>query len=211
MIEVKTLTHKYPGKSETIKYPDFQCAKGSDLLLIGPSGSGKSTLLHILGGFLRPSGGEIVLSKKALHLMSSQELNHFRKDHIGIIFQRHHFIRSLNVLENLQYTDFFSQASRTKLELLELLQFLGLLEYKSQAVGTLSEGQKQRLSVARALVHRPSILLADEPTSSLDDVNCALVAQLLKKAQKEFNSTLVVVSHDHRLKNYFSDTIELSS
>lgn len=211
MIEVKGLEHQYANQEKAIQYPDFECPAGQGLLLIGPSGCGKSTLLHILGGFLKPSRGDVVLKSRHFHAMTAKERNHFRQQNIGMVFQRHHFIQSLNVLENLKYTAFFSQANIEEGNLLGLLDFLEIKDLQNQAVDTLSEGQKQRLSVARALVHRPAILLADEPTSSLDDRNCDLVASLLKKTQKEFNSTLVIVSHDHRLLPYFAHKKELDA
>ncbi len=209
MIEVKGLAHQYANQNSPIQYPDFQCAAGKELLVLGPSGSGKSTLLHILGGFLKPSQGEVKMQAQALHKMTAKERNRFRQEKIGIVFQKHHFIRSLNVIENLQYASGFSKSQRPDSDLLGLLDFLGLKDFKYQSVNTLSEGQKQRLSVARALVHQPAILLADEPSSSLDDLNCGLVAELLIKAKEEYGATLVAVSHDHRLMPYFEKKIEL--
>ncbi|HKK89137.1 MAG TPA: ABC transporter ATP-binding protein [Saprospiraceae bacterium] len=211
MIEVRRLAHQYSNQDRSIEYPDFHCGSGEELLILGPSGSGKSTLLHILGGFLKPSRGEVKMSARSLQEMNTKERNRFRQDFIGIVFQKHHFIRSLKVFENLKYAAAFSKSNRTDDQLLELLEFLGLEDLKKQAVNTLSEGQKQRLSVARALVHKPAILLADEPTSSLDDQNCRLVAELLIRSKEEYGATLVVVSHDHRLMPYFANKIELGA
>ena len=211
MIEVSSLEHQYSNQKSSIKYPDFHCKAGEELLILGPSGSGKSTLLHILGGFLKPSRGKVKMSSLALQKMNTKERNHFRQKYIGIVFQKHHFIRSLKVFENLKYASTFSKSNRDDKELLELLAFLGLEDLKDEAINTLSEGQKQRLSVARSLVHKPAILLADEPSSSLDDQNCRLVAELLIRAKEEYGATLVVVSHDHRLMPHFTNKIELSA
>lgn len=209
MLEVKNLRHQYQESDLRINFPDFQCDEGDHLLILGPSGSGKSTLLHILSGLLTPTEGNLILDGRDLGKSNAKAMADFRKENIGIVFQRHHFIQSLNAFENLNYAQYFTGTKSKTEELYELLELLDIKEVAHKKVYQLSEGQKQRLSIARAMVNHPRIILADEPSSSLDDKNCELLITMLKKAQEKYNSTLVIVSHDQRLIQYFSNRVEL--
>ena len=180
-----------------------------NLLVLGKSGVGKTTLLHLMAGLLKPKTGAVTVEGMELQSLSVKKCDRFTGQHIGIVFQKNYAIRSLNVLENLEARLFFSGLKANKGRLFSLLKELNLLTQKKQKVNQLSEGQLQRLGIALAVVHQPKVILADEPTSSLDDVNCKLVMRLLLKQTAQQNANLVVITHDTRLKPLFQNKIML--
>ena len=179
------------------------------MLLLGESGSGKTTLLHVLGGLLRNYSGSVKVDGTELSSLSETELDSFRGKHIGFVFQRNHLITALNVEKNLLLAPYLAGLKSSPERIDEVLRSLGLAEKKHSKINEISQGQAQRVAIARALLNKPSILLADEPTSALDDRNCARVIELLMEAASRNNSTLLVATHDQRLKEKIRNRIEL--
>jgi len=208
MIETKNLAFSYPGLP--FHFPDISCKKGEVLLVTGSSGKGKTTLLHLLGGLQQPSSGTISINGTNITALSTMKLDQFRGAQIGIIFQQPHFVASLNILQNLELA---SSLANKKIDTVKAKQLLAQLAISDQAFkkpSKLSQGQLQRASIARALMNQPSLLLADEPTSSLDDANCEAVASLLAEQAAKNNAALIIVTHDQRLKQLFHHSIELT-
>jgi putative ABC transport system ATP-binding protein len=208
MISVSNLAFRY--SSTSIAFPNFSIGKGQHFLLLGESGSGKTTLLHLVGGLLRNYDGSINVNGVELSSLTESALDKFRGQHIGFVFQRNHLINALSVEKNLMLAPYLGGFPVNKDKVHEILVEVGLKEKRSHRVTELSQGQAQRIAIARALMNNPSILLADEPTSSLDDRNCERIIRLLLDAANANNSTLVVATHDHRLKGVIPDQIQLT-
>lgn len=209
MIKIEKLTFQYKKRNPFFKFPDITLNKGENLLILGKSGIGKTTLLHLLAGLLKPDTGKIRIDGVDIHSISHSALDKFRGKHIGLVFQKKHAIQSLSVLENLKSRLFFTGKSININSINELLEQLNIGDCKNSSINTLSEGQLQRLGIAMAVVHNPQIILADEPTASLDDENCNIVIELLLKQAKRTGANLIVITHDHRIKSLFSNTITL--
>ncbi len=192
-----------------MRFPDIQLQQGEHWLLLGESGSGKTTLLHLLGGLLSPSSGNICIAGVEIKKLSSTGLDRFRGQHIGIVFQKSHFIRSLTVMENLLLAQKLARTPIDKKRVTALLERLQLGHKLHSRPSTLSIGEQQRAAIARALVNHPNLILADEPTSALDDHNSTAVANLLEEEARSVGAMLLVVTHDKRLKDRFSQQIEL--
>lgn len=170
---------------------------------------GKSTLLHLLGGLLTAQSGVISIDGNDMTALQGGRLDKFRGDHIGIIFQKNHFVASLSVVENLMIAQHFGSGSEDRNRCLALLDQLGMREKADEKISSLSEGQKQRVAIARALVNTPKVILADEPTSALDDENCLKVIKILEDQAKAADAALVIVTHDARLKDVVPNQITL--
>lgn len=209
MITTRDLTFRYRAGEAIFRFPDISLASGEHLLILGESGVGKTTLLHLLAGLLRPLNGEITLEDVPISGLSERKMDRFRGGNIGLVFQKNHAIRSLNVQENLRARLFFSRKNMPKSVVADLLEELGLADCRHKKTTELSEGQLQRLGIAMAVVHAPRIILADEPTSSLDDTNCTTVIDLLMGQARANNANLVVITHDHRIKPFFPNTLVL--
>lgn len=215
MIRARDLTFSYDGSQQTLKFPDITCETGGKLLILGDSGSGKTTLLHLLCGLLRPDSGDIVVSGLGVNGLSDRELDQFRGRELGIVFQQAHFVQSLTVAENLALPALLTKDDISSKELSErtheLLTRLRL-DHKSDSLPKdLSVGEQQRASIARAIIHRPSVVFADEPTSALDDRSTEAVISLLEEETRLAGASLVVVTHDSRLKSRYSDRVELQN
>jgi ABC-type lipoprotein export system ATPase subunit len=208
MISTTNLGFSYPGKE--FHFPDMQCAEGNALLITGNSGRGKTTLLHLLGGLQKPQSGIIMIGDTDISKLSATALDRFRGKNIGIVFQQPHFLASLTVLENLLATATISKSGKNKNDAMMLLERLGIADQAGKKPARLSAGQQQRLSIARALMNDPKLVLADEPTASLDDENCAAVAKLLYSQTTQSNAALLIVTHDQRLKSIFTNNLHLS-
>ena len=208
MISIQSVSHSYPGGTE-ISFKDWQINKGDQWLLLGASGSGKTTLLHIMTGILQPLQGMVRIGDTSIYELSSRALDQFRGRNIGIIFQRPHLIKSLTVEENLLMAQSFANLPEDKLRINEVLTSLGIAEKLQSYPSELSQGQLQRVSIARAVINRPALLIADEPTSSLDDKNTAAVLELLLQQSVLNQATLIVATHDKRVKEAFTNTYEL--
>jgi lipoprotein-releasing system ATP-binding protein len=207
MIKTESLKFSYDGK-KYFDFPDINLDSGENLLIIGNSGIGKTTLLHLLAGILKPESGSIYISGTDISKFSDTELDKFRGDNIGIVFQKPHFISSLTINENLKLAKYLS-TSKTGGDAEKILESLNINDKYQQKPNQLSEGEKQRVSIALALINSPNLILADEPTSSLDDFNCDNVIKLLKKQAKDHKAQLIVITHDARLKKHFKNNLNL--
>ena len=174
------------------------------------SGTGKTTLLHLLSGLLLPKNGSIQVKDSHINKLSGASLDAFRGKNIGIVFQVPHFIASLTVLENLQLAQKLPGNNVDKNRIEAVLTQLNLKEKINAYPSQLSQGEKQRVSIARAIINKPAVIFADEPTSALDDKNCTEVTNLLKQTAQENDATLVIVTHDNRLKSEFENNIILA-
>lgn len=209
MISIKSVSHTYNG-TQQITFKDWEINNGEQWLLLGQSGSGKTTLLHILTGILKPTQGEVNIDETSIYQLSSKALDQFRGQKIGIIFQKPHLIKSLSIAENLVLAQSFAKLPEDLNRVDEVLNSLGIADKKSAYPNELSQGQLQRVSIARAVINKPTLLIADEPTSSLDDQNAAAVLELLMQQSGLNQATLVVATHDKRVKDAFTNTYSLT-
>ena len=209
MISTKNIRFSY-GKGTDFSFPDIATSRGESLLITGGSGKGKTTLLHLLGGLQRPQQGEILIEDTNIAALSEKKLDTFRGKNIGLVLQQSYFVASLNVLENVVLASWLATGKQAMQKAKELLAQLGLTEHLHKLPSQLSIGQQQRVSIALALINEPKLLLADEPTSSLDDENAFKVADMLDSLAKQYGTALVIVTHDQRLKDRFLNQISLS-
>ncbi|WP_159800518.1 ABC transporter ATP-binding protein [Flavobacterium sp. MK4S-17] len=209
MITTTNIRFSY-GKGTIFHFPDIVAQKGETLLITGGSGKGKTTLLHLLGGLLRPQSGQIIVDDTDIATLSEKKLDHFRGKNIGLVLQQSYFVASLNVVENVVLASWLATGRQAAEKAKQLLEQLDLKEQMHKLPSQLSIGQQQRVSIARALINEPRLLLADEPTSSLDDENAYKVADMLSALAKQFGTALVIVTHDQRLKDRFPNQITLS-
>ncbi|HMP28595.1 MAG TPA: ATP-binding cassette domain-containing protein [Saprospiraceae bacterium] len=209
VIKTDNLIHQYDAHT-IVSLPDIEINRGETVLVLGRSGSGKSTFLNIVGGLIKPSKGSVNVNGVAIESLNQAQLDQFRAKNIGFIFQKHHFIHSLNVIENIALAQHLSGSKQDNQYIQHLLNNLQIGDKSRKKIEHLSEGEKQRVSIARALSTKPVILLADEPTSALDDDNSIRVLELLQQHAQEINATLVIVTHDTRLKDRIKNQINLS-
>lgn len=209
MLQTENLTFQYKKNETVFSFPNISLNKQEDLLILGKSGIGKTTLLHLLAGLLKPSSGKITINNVGVNMLKNNDLDAFRGENIGLVFQKKYAIPSLNVFDNLQARLYFSKKPINNNKIEALLQELELSHVKNSKINTLSEGQLQRLNIALSVIHNPQIILADEPTSSLDDQNCKIVITLLKKQAQQTQAHLIVITHDHRVKSSFQNSITL--
>lgn len=202
MLQTSLLTKTFPNGT-SLRFPDWKVGRDEQWLLLGESGSGKTTLLHMLGGLLRPASGRIVVNGADLYTLPARALDRFRGQHIGIVFQQPHLIRSMTVEENLLLAQSFAGIGRDVFRIREVLHALEMEHKRHAYPQELSQGQAQRAGIARALVNRPALLLADEPTSSLDNRNADAAIRLLSDLAASERSTLIVCTHDDRVKEAF--------
>lgn len=208
MIQIQNLSYSYDGK-KVIRFPDFVVNKNEQCLLLGESGSGKTTLLHLLGGLLRSQSGKIEINGIDITTLKEHDLDKFRGKHTGFIFQKNHLISALTVKKNLMMAPFLVELPQNSARITEVLDQLQLAEKENSSVLNLSQGQAQRVAIARAVINHPKIIFADEPTSALDDKNCDRVISLLTDVAKKNQSTLIIATHDQRLKNKIQKQILL--
>ena len=206
MIVTKSLEFSYDNNF-IFKFPNINLKSTENLLILGNSGIGKSTLLHNLAGILRPRSGIIKIFNNDISKFSEYELDKFRGENIGIIFQKPHLVNSLTVGENLELAQFLGSNKRGDIKL--ILESLKILDKINKKPKELSHGEKQRVSIAIAIINSPKLILADEPTSSLDDSNCANVINILKEQALKYAAQLVVITHDSRLKKHFKNSLDL--
>lgn len=209
MVQTDNLTFHYKKAEHTLRFPNIDLKEQESLLILGKSGIGKTTLLHLLAGLLRPASGTLVVDNVDINTLSHSQLDKFRGQNIGLVFQENHAVKSLNVLDNLKARLFFSKKSINHTTIDSLLEQLDLTDTKKKGINELSEGQLQRLGIAIAVVHNPQVILADEPTSSLDDENCMAVLRLLQQQAEKNRANLVVITHDNRIKSAFKNVITL--
>ncbi|MGV7105288.1 ABC transporter ATP-binding protein [Flavobacterium sp. U410] len=208
MISTKGITFSY-ADDQQFHMPDLHCDAGSTILITGDSGKGKTTYLHILAGLLKPKTGEIWIDKTDIVPLSEAKGDKFRGKHIGLVLQKSIFVSAFTVLENLEMASWLATGKKNTERAKRLLEQLDIANQANKLPNQLSIGQQQRVSIARALMNEPKVLLADEPTSSLDGKNAEKVIQLLTHLSKEYKAALVIVTHDVRIKEKFTNKITM--
>ncbi len=208
MLATKQLTFEY-GPAKQFVFPDVQCANREALLILGQSGTGKTTFLHLLALLLTPKSGSVVIGQTNLTQLSPAQTAAFRAKHVGIVYQKPHFVSSLSVMDNLLMANYLANKPQDKSRARELAGQLGFGDYLSKKTNQLSQGEQQRVSIARAVMNQPDVILADEPTSSLDDENTDRVLTLLRQQSEQIGASLIVVTHDQRLKDAFQNRVSL--
>ena len=207
-ISLKDVLKQYDnGEVTALNHIDLAIEKGSFVSIIGPSGSGKSTLLNMLGALDNPDSGEIIID--GIDLSKEKDLSDFRREKIGFVFQLHNLLPNLTVKENVEIPLVGSGLSENEKEkrALTYIESVGLLDKKDNKPNKLSGGQRQRVAIARALVNNPSIILADEPTGSLDSKTGQMVLDILKNMHQKYNATLIIVTHDIEVAKLAERTI----
>jgi lipoprotein-releasing system ATP-binding protein len=193
--------HKHYGSVEVLKSVDLNIQKGEVVAIAGPSGSGKSTLLHILGTLDRPDKGSVVMNGQDLGALWGNKLSDFRNRHIGFVFQFHHLLPEFSAIENVCIPGWLARRSKSQVrnEAKELLELMGLSHRMENKPNQLSGGEQQRVAVARALINRPDIVFADEPTGNLDTAHARELHQLFFDLRKQFQQTFLIVTHNEEL------------
>ena len=219
MLELINVTKSYqsPGNNEAacvLKNITLKVTKGQSLVIVGPSGSGKSTLLNIIGALDRPTSGKVIFGGKDLSEVNESELANIRNLQIGFVFQLHHLLPQCTVLENVLVPTLAGKTNLPKKEILQratnLLQRVGLKDHLLHKPGQLSGGQRQRVAGVRALINSPKLLLADEPTGSLDKDASENIAELLVELNRSEGVTLITVTHSLKLAEIIGSVMELS-
>ena len=210
MIEIKSITKSF-GSLQVLKGIDLSIDKGEIVSIVGPSGAGKTTLLQIIGTLDRPDTGDIIIDGTNVEQLSSDKLSVFRNQHIGFVFQFHQLLPEFTAIENVMIPAYIAGKSQSaaKKRATELLEFMGLTDRASHKPNQLSGGEKQRVAVARALVNEPFVILADEPSGSLDTKNKAELHQLFFDLREKYGMTFIIVTHDEGLAQLTDRTIRL--
>lgn len=210
MITIKSITKSF-GSLQVLKGIDLHIDKGEVVSIVGPSGAGKTTLLQIIGTLDRPDGGKVEINGVNIGGLSSKQLSNFRNQHLGFIFQFHQLLPEFTALENIMIPAYISgtKKNETLKRAKELLNFLGLTDRAAHKPTELSGGEKQRVAVARALINQPLVILADEPSGSLDTQNKAELHQLFFDLREKFGQTFIIVTHDEQLAQLTDRTIHL--
>ena len=210
MIELHQIRHGY-GDRTVLDLPHFQLGAGEECLILGQSGSGKTTLLHILAGILKPSEGEVKIGGASLNAMNGTALDRFRGQNIGIVLQKLHLIAPISVLQNLLLAQTLSGRPSDEAAAMKLLENMGIASFSKSKPTQLSHGQAQRLAIARAVINQPKLLIADEPTSNLDDKHAEEALQILRSQAHACGAALVLATHDARVKAHIGRRLELTA
>jgi putative ABC transport system ATP-binding protein len=210
VFELRGLRHAYDS-TEVLNVPAWETGQGAHWLVVGPSGSGKTTLLHILAGILLPTAGTVRIAGQDIGALSPAQLDRFRGRRIGIVLQRLHLVASLTVMNNLLLAQYLAGLPQDRARVNQVLASLELGDKTGAYPHELSHGQAQRAAVARAVVNRPQLLLADEPTSNLDDQRCWQALELLETQARACGATLVIATHDQRIKSRISNHYALGA
>ena len=208
MLKSNSIQFTYDGEKK-FKFPDLNINSGESLLVLGESGVGKTTFIQILAGLLKPSSGSLELNSINYSNLSSKKMDEFRGKNIGMIFQSPHFVRNISIIENLLLSLHLSNQNLDKEYAEDILNQIGLVEKMNNLPDELSQGEQQRAAIALAVIKNPDLILADEPTSSLDDTNCQKIISLLKEQSASKNAKLIIITHDNRLKSQFKKSIIL--
>lgn len=210
MIDIKNITKSF-GSLQVLKGIDLHINKGEVVSIVGPSGAGKTTLLQIIGTLDKPDAGTICIDGIDVSSLSTRKLSDFRNQHIGFVFQFHQLLPEFTALENIMIPAYIAGKSNSeaKQRAMELLAFMGLSDRAHHKPAELSGGEKQRVAVARALVNKPAVILADEPSGSLDSKNKAELHQLFFDLRDKFGQTFVIVTHDEGLAAITDRTIHM--
>jgi lipoprotein-releasing system ATP-binding protein len=210
MIDLQGITKSF-GSLQVLKGIDLHIDRGEVVSIVGPSGAGKTTLLQIIGTLDRPDAGSLCVDGVDVSALSAKKLADFRNRHIGFVFQFHQLLPEFTALENIMIPAYIAGTSQkaAKQRAQELLQFMGLSDRASHKPSELSGGEKQRIAVARALVNNPAVILADEPSGSLDSKNKQELHQLFFDLRDQFGQTFVIVTHDETLATLTDRTIHI--
>ena len=210
MIEIKNITKSF-GSLQVLKGIDLHISKGEVVSIVGPSGAGKTTLLQIIGTLDRPDSGQVIVDGIDTSRLSTKKLSDFRNQHLGFVFQFHQLLPEFTAIENIMIPAYIAGTSpkKAKQRAQELLQFMGLADRATHKPNELSGGEKQRVAVARALINNPAVILADEPSGSLDTKNKEELHQLFFDLRDKFGQTFVIVTHDEQLASLTDRTIHL--
>ena len=210
MIEIKGVTKSF-GSLQVLKGIDLRIEKGEIVSIVGPSGAGKTTLLQILGTLDKPDSGSVVVDGIEISTLSTNKLSEFRNTHLGFVFQFHQLLPEFTAIENIMIPAYIAgmkpKEARSRAE--ELLEFMGLSDRATHKPNELSGGEKQRVAVARALMNNPAVILADEPSGSLDSKNKEELHKLFFELRDKFGQTFVIVTHDETLATLTDRTIHL--
>lgn len=210
MIEIKGVTKSF-GSLQVLKGIDLRIEKGEIVSIVGPSGAGKTTLLQILGTLDKPDNGSVVVDGIETSTLSTNKLSEFRNKHLGFVFQFHQLLPEFTAIENIMIPAYIAgmkpKEARSRAE--ELLAFMGLSDRATHKPNELSGGEKQRVAVARALMNNPAVILADEPSGSLDSKNKEELHKLFFELRDKFGQTFVIVTHDETLATLTDRTIHL--
>ena len=212
VVDITDLNAGYSSKSGTktvVSLARLQIAKGEHTLLLGPSGCGKTTLLNVVAGIAELQSGHVTINGTALENLTVSERDRFRGKNIGLVMQRLHLISALTIYKNLRLVPQLAGVVIDDAAILNALDKLGVADKLHHYPRQLSQGEAQRVAIARAVVNRPALILADEPTSALDDVNCLAAIDLLFSEADEYGATLIVATHDARIKTRFTRVIQL--
>lgn len=206
-----TNIHKAFGSLEVLKGIDLNINPHEVVSIVGPSGAGKTTLLQIMGTLYKPDQGSVEIAGQDVLRLSSNKLSQFRSEHLGFVFQFHQLLPEFSALENVMIPGMIARRSNSEIKkrALELLDFMGLADRASHKPAELSGGEKQRIAVARALMNNPDVILADEPSGSLDTHNKKELHQLFFRLRQELGQTFVIVTHDEELASLTDRTIHL--
>ena len=210
MIDIKNITKSF-GALQVLKGIDLHIDKGEVVSIVGPSGAGKTTLLQIIGTLDRPDSGEVIVDGIDTRRLSTKKLSDFRNRHLGFVFQFHQLLPEFTAIENIMIPAYIAGKSQksAKKRAEELLSFMGLSDRASHKPNELSGGEKQRIAVARALVNNPAVILADEPSGSLDSQNKQELHQLFFDLRDQYGQTFVIVTHDEQLASITDRTIHM--
>ena len=210
MIDIKNITKSF-GSLQMLKGIDLHIDKGEVVSIVGPSGAGKSTLLQIIGTLDSPDSGEIMIDGVDVRRLNQKKLSDFRNRNIGFVFQFHQLLPEFTALENIMIPAFIAGKSKSEAKKrgMELLDFMGLADRAKHKPNELSGGEKQRVAVARALVNNPAVVLADEPSGSLDSKNKAELHQLFFDLRDKTGQTFIIVTHDEQLASITDRTIKM--
>lgn len=210
MLNISKIILGYENKP-ILEFKGLDLPKGGQCLLSGVSGSGKTTLLYAIAGINNVLSGKITINGTDITGLNESQRDHFRGQNIGVIFQTLHLVKSLPVLENLLLASYLSRVPQNEGRALELLGMLGIGHKANSMPESLSQGEAQRVAIARAVLHNPPLILADEPTSSLDDASCEVVIELIKQVAKDAGATLVISTHDARIKGHFNNVVKIGA
>lgn len=207
-LETTNLQFSYQ-EDKSFKFPDIQLKAAESALILGPSGSGKTTLLNLIAGLQEADQGEVKVNQQALSSLQGRKRERFRAEHIGLIFQKSLFLPYLSIYDNMRMIFAIQNRRSTREEIEYLFSELSILHILNKKASACSIGEQQRAAIARALLQKPSLILADEPTAALDDQNAQKVAELLLEMCQSQQSSLLIVTHDARLKGLIAKSYSL--
>lgn len=205
VLRTEDLTREYgfgDNKVVALNHVSFSVEEGEFVTILGPSGSGKSTLLHLLGGVDKPTSGKVYIGGQSIYEMKERELTAFRRREIGQIYQFYNLIPVLNVEENICLPMLLDHRQAERKDLDELLELLGLTERVNHLPSELSGGQQQRVAIGRALISKPKLILADEPTGNLDQKNSREIIKLFRELNEKYGQTILLITHDEKIAEH---------